>query len=348
MNAKVNRFERILKTKVKVRDDERILLSMEKKEEERLLSVLATLGTEKEQALASFGSQKDETFTVQDIWFRRKAIDHLDSRICREGESLCGVRQSIENTEARLLEKHRDVKVMQKYISFLVEDLQDESKKQEQSELDDIAGIRHGSPKVSGVSRVMGRIEEIERKIRPQKDKKAREEKKDRFVDVLETAERKEQTRPEAEEKSRRPVVPGVVSAEKTASGGWEDHIAPLAAEYGVDEALVRAVIRMESGGRTAAVSPKGAMGLMQLMPGTARMLGVEDPFDPVQNLEGGIKYLSQLSDKYQGDLVKTLAAYNAGPGRVDSYGGVPPFAETRNYVKNVLSTYRKNSGSDD
>jgi len=115
-----------------------------------------------------------------------------------------------------------------------------------------------------------------------------------------------------------------------------------------VDEALVRAVIRMESGGRTAAVSPKGAMGLMQLMPGTARMLGVEDPFDPVQNLEGGIKYLSQLSDKYQGDLVKTLAAYNAGPGRVDSYGGVPPFAETRNYVKNVLSTYRKNSGSDD
>ena len=112
MNAKVNRFERILKTKVKVRDDERILLSMEKKEEERLLSVLATLGTEKEQALASFGSQKDETFTVQDIWFRRKAIDHLDSRICREGESLCGVRQCIENTEARLLEKHRDVKVV--------------------------------------------------------------------------------------------------------------------------------------------------------------------------------------------------------------------------------------------
>jgi soluble lytic murein transglycosylase-like protein len=194
----------------------------------------------------------------------------------------------------------------------------------------------------------MGRIEEIERKIRPQKDEKAREEKKDRFVDVLEKAEQKERKRPEADEKTRRPVVPGIVSAERTVSGGWEDHIAPLAAEYGVDEALVRAVIRMESGGRTAAVSPKGAMGLMQLMPGTARMLGVEDPFDPVQNLEGGIKYLSQLSDKYQGDLVKTLAAYNAGPGRVDSYGGVPPFAETQKYVKNVLSMYRKNSGSDD
>ena len=203
-------------------------------------------------------------------------------------------------------------------------------------------------PNLSGVSRVMGRIEEIERKIRPQKDEKVREEKKDRFVDVLETAERKERTRPEVVESARRPVVAGIVSAEKKASGGWEDHITPLAAQYGVEEALVRAVIRMESGGQTSAVSPKGAMGLMQLMPGTARMLGVEDPFDPVQNLEGGIKYLSQLSDKYQGDLVKTLAAYNAGPGRVDSYGGVPPFAETQNYVKNVLSMYRKNSGSDD
>lgn len=203
-------------------------------------------------------------------------------------------------------------------------------------------------PNLSGVSRVMGRIEEIERKIRPQKDEDVLDKKKDRFVDVLETAEEKERKLPEKGKKTRHPVVPGIVSPVRTMSGGWEDHIAPLAAKYGVEEALVRAVIRMESGGQTMAVSPKGAMGLMQLMPETAGMLGVDDPFDPVQNLEGGIKYLSQLSDKYQGDLVKALAAYNAGPGRVDSYGGVPPFAETQRYVKNVLSMYRKNSGSDD
>jgi|LSQX01.2.fsa_nt_gb soluble lytic murein transglycosylase-like protein len=203
-------------------------------------------------------------------------------------------------------------------------------------------------PNLSGVARVMGRIEEIERKIRPEKEEKVREEKKDRFVDVLGQAEKKEKKMPEAVGKENRPVVPGVVPSEKRAAGGWEEHIAPLSAKYGVEEALVRAVIRMESGGQTGAVSPKGAMGLMQLMPGTARMLGVDDPFDPVQNLEGGIKYLSQLSDKYDGDLVKTLAAYNAGPGRVDSHGGVPPFAETQKYVKNVLSMYRRNSGSDD
>ena len=115
-----------------------------------------------------------------------------------------------------------------------------------------------------------------------------------------------------------------------------------------ISPALLEAVILTESKFDKKAVSHVGAIGMMQLMPGTARMLGVDDPFDPVQNLEGGIKYLSQLSDKYQGDLVKTLAAYNAGPGRVDSYGGVPPFAETQKYVKNVLSMYRKNSGSDD
>jgi soluble lytic murein transglycosylase-like protein len=113
-----------------------------------------------------------------------------------------------------------------------------------------------------------------------------------------------------------------------------------IARRYGVDERLVHSVISVESAWRPDAVSPKGAVGLMQLMPGTAKMLGV-DPDDPVQNIEGGVKYLSRLSEKYNGDLEKTLAAYNAGPGRVDSYGGIPPFRETENYVRKVLGLYR-------
>ncbi|MGI6783801.1 MAG: lytic transglycosylase domain-containing protein [Aminivibrio sp.] len=203
-------------------------------------------------------------------------------------------------------------------------------------------------PNLSGVARVMGRMEELERRIRPERNEDAPEREKSRFVDVLDDSEKKL--------KKARPSVPGLVpdkpqaakKAPSSSGGDWESQISPLAEKYGVEEALVRAVIRMESGGKTTAVSHKGAMGLMQLMPGTARMLGVDDPFDPVQNLEGGIKYLSQLSDKYKGDLTKTLAAYNAGPGRVDACGGIPPFPETQNYVKNVLSMYSRNSGSDD
>ena len=190
-------------------------------------------------------------------------------------------------------------------------------------------------PNLSGIVRVQGRIEEIERRIRPKKEL-PEPPKQERFVDMLEREEAKLPL-PGASGGVRIPEV----------SEGWESHIPRLAARYGVDEALVRAVIRMESGGKTDAVSYKGAMGLMQLMPGTAKMLGVEDPFDPVQNLEGGIKYLSQLADKYNGDLTKTLAAYNAGPGRVDAYGGIPPFAETQKYVRSILALYERNSEGD-
>ena len=203
-------------------------------------------------------------------------------------------------------------------------------------------------PNLSGVARVMGRMEELERRIRPERNEDAPEREKSRFVDVLDDSEKKL--------RKAKPSVPGLVpdkpqaakKAQSSSGGDWEGQISSLADKYGVEEALVRAVIKMESGGKTTAVSHKGAMGLMQLMPGTAKMLGVDDPFDPVQNLEGGIKYLSQLSDKYKGDLTKTLAAYNAGPGRVDACGGIPPFPETQNYVKNVLSMYSRNSGSDD
>lgn len=99
---------------------------------------------------------------------------------------------------------------------------------------------------------------------------------------------------------------------------------------------LIEAVAWRESGFNSAAVSPKGAVGPMQLMPGTARDLGV-DRFDPRQNLSGGAAYLGALVKRYDGDMMRALAAYNAGPGAVDRYGGVPPFKETRDYVSAIL-----------
>ena len=101
------------------------------------------------------------------------------------------------------------------------------------------------------------------------------------------------------------------------------------------------AVVSVESGFRPQAVSPKGAQGLMQLMPKTASSLGVADAFDPAQNLDGGARHLGQLLTLYGGDLTRALAAYNAGEGAVDRHRGVPPYRETRAYVKKVLERYR-------
>ena len=101
---------------------------------------------------------------------------------------------------------------------------------------------------------------------------------------------------------------------------------------------LLRAVIRQESGSRPCAVSVKGAQGLMQLMPATVAEFGVADPFDPTQNVQAGAKYLKQLLERYGGDVPKALAAYNAGPARVDRAGGVPSIPETINYVSSILA----------
>lgn len=130
----------------------------------------------------------------------------------------------------------------------------------------------------------------------------------------------------------------------------YNDLIEELAAKYGVDDNLVRAVITAESGGDVKARSKvrdkktgkmvDGAQGLMQLMPATARELGVSDAFDPAQNIEGGIKYLAQMLKRHNGDVELALAAYNAGPGNVDKYKGVPPFKETQQYVKRVSGYY--------
>ena len=124
--------------------------------------------------------------------------------------------------------------------------------------------------------------------------------------------------------------------------------IVEAAARHQVDPALVKAVINTESGGNPVAVSRKGAMGLMQLVPGTAERFGVGNPFDPAQNVEGGTTYLKALLDRYNGDLSKSLAAYNAGERAVDVIGGVPWFPETRRYVRKVTDAYfRPDSGHD-
>jgi hypothetical protein len=113
--------------------------------------------------------------------------------------------------------------------------------------------------------------------------------------------------------------------------------IKKLAKRHGVDENLIRAVLAKESGGNPLAVSPKGAMGLMQLMPETAMSMGVQDPFNPEQNLAGGVKYLKYCLSRFNQDRTLALAAYNAGPEAVQKYGGVPPYPETQQYVASII-----------
>ncbi|GAB4432495.1 MAG: hypothetical protein Kow0031_13870 [Anaerolineae bacterium] len=117
----------------------------------------------------------------------------------------------------------------------------------------------------------------------------------------------------------------------------FDDMIAAAANRHGLDEALLKAVVHAESGFSPTAISSAGAKGLMQLMDATAQTLGVTNSFDPAQNLEGGAKFLRQLLSRYHGNEVLALAAYNAGPGAVDKWGGVPPYQETQTYIPRIL-----------
>jgi soluble lytic murein transglycosylase-like protein len=137
------------------------------------------------------------------------------------------------------------------------------------------------------------------------------------------------------------PAMPATEAPEAECSPIPDVELTPMidaaAQTHSVQPKLLRAVMEQESGLRPCAVSPKGAQGLMQLMPDTAGQLGVEDPFDPKQNIEGGARFLKQLLDKYKGDLPLALGAYNAGPSAVDQTGKVPDIPETRDYVAAIL-----------
>jgi soluble lytic murein transglycosylase-like protein len=142
-----------------------------------------------------------------------------------------------------------------------------------------------------------------------------------------------------------RGFVPDEVADEVLApmAAGMDVRALAIAAaqRHGLDPNLVLAVVGVESGFQPDAVSHKGARGLMQLMPGTARDMGVTDVFDPAQNLDGGTRYLRMLVALYGGDLGRALAAYNAGPGAVKRHGGVPPYRETHHYINRVLKRYQ-------
>ncbi len=140
-------------------------------------------------------------------------------------------------------------------------------------------------------------------------------------------------------------IVPGSRDISAHGPSDFDRLIENAAQRYRLDPALVKAVIQAESNFNPRAVSSAGASGLMQLMPGTAASLGVKDSFDPDQNVDGGARLLRNLLDRYDQNVSLALAAYNAGPGAVDKYGGLPPYGETQRYVPRILGLYRAYRG---
>lgn len=185
----------------------------------------------------------------------------------------------------------------------------------------------------SGVTQVLQRIQAIEERFSPKAQKDTGE------FQTLMNAELRA-----LKPKSSQTGSSGAAINRGNPAGAPDDimgMIARSAHKYGVDPKLVDAVAKTESNYAADAVSSAGAVGVMQLMPETAASLGVNNIYDPRDNIEGGTKYLKQLLTTFNGDVTKTVAAYNAGPQAVKNYNGVPPYDETQNYVKKVFDLYR-------
>jgi soluble lytic murein transglycosylase-like protein len=158
------------------------------------------------------------------------------------------------------------------------------------------------------------------------------------FASTLASTRLPVQSRPKVTASAKSKVAPAVgPPLQPGESVPFQNRIAAAAAKYGLDPALLAAVVKQESNFNPNAKSGSGAKGLTQLMDTTARRLGVTDPFDPAQSLDGGAKFLSGLMKQFHGDQSLALAAYNAGPGAVQKYGGIPPYQETQRYVPKVL-----------
>ena len=167
------------------------------------------------------------------------------------------------------------------------------------------------------------------------------EAKKEEKPEAIETIEKKVESKPVTEEVKEAVELKSKIDL-KAQKADIDELIETFSQKYDIDGDFIKAIIKQESGFNVRATSKKGAMGLMQLMPKTAESLGVVDAYNPSQNIEGGVKYLKSLLDKYGDNKEMALAAYNAGPGAVKKYGGIPPYKETQNYVNSIMNTYNK------